>query len=54
MVNNCSDRNKCDFYFPGVAQCGNVVVGISAGGKDHRRVRQLRTRIERLMEEEDM
>lgn len=54
LVNVCSDRNKCDFYFPGVAQRGNMVVGISAGGKDHRRVRQLKARIEQLMEEEDM
>lgn len=53
LVNVCSDRNKCDFYFPGVAQSGNMVVGVSAGGKDHRRVRQLKARIEDLMEEED-
>ena len=53
LVNVCSDRNKCDFYFPGVAQHGNMVVGISAGGKDHRRVRQLKARIESLMEEEE-
>ena len=53
LVNVCSDRNKCDFYFPGVAQRGNMVVGVSAGGKDHRRVRQLKTRIQCLMEEED-
>lgn len=54
LVNVCSDRNKCDFFFPGVAQNGNMVVGISAGGKDHRRVRQLKARIECLMEEEDV
>ncbi|MBO4352012.1 MAG: hypothetical protein J5818_00790 [Eggerthellaceae bacterium] len=54
LVNVCSDRNKCDFYFPGIAQRGNMVVGISAGGKDHRRVRQLKARIEMLMEEEDV
>ena len=54
LVNVCSDRYKCDFFFPGVVQCDNVVVGVSAGGKDHRRVRQLRTRIERLMTEEDL
>lgn len=52
LVNVCSDRNKCDFYFPGVAQHGNMVVGVSAGGKDHRRVRQLKSRIQCLMEEE--
>ena len=54
LVNVCSDRFKCDFHFPGVAVHENMVVGVSAGGKDHRAVRQLRARIERLMEEEDV
>jgi siroheme synthase-like protein len=54
LVNVCSDRFKCDFYFPGVVRHENVVVGISAGGKEHRRVKQLRARIEQLVEEEDV
>lgn len=54
LTNVCSDRAKCDFYFPGVVQSDGMVVGISAGGKDHRRVRQLRARIEKLLEEEDL
>lgn len=53
-VNVCSDRFKCDFYFPGVVQSEGMVVGVSAGGKDHRRVRQLSARIKRLIEEEDV
>ena len=52
LVNVCSDRFKCDFHFPGVAVHENMVVGVSAGGKDHRAVRQLRSRIEQLMEED--
>ena len=54
LVNVCSDRYKCDFYFPGVVQSEGMVIGISAGGKDHRRVRQVRARIEKLLEEEDI
>ena len=54
LVNVCSDRFKCDFYFPGVVQSEGMVVGVSAGGKDHRRVRQLSARIRRLLEEEDL
>ncbi|MBQ9069630.1 MAG: hypothetical protein IJ131_11365 [Eggerthellaceae bacterium] len=54
MVSVSSDRHLCDFYYPGVVQRDNIVVGISAGGKDHRRVRQLRGRIARLLEEEDI
>lgn len=54
LVNVCSDRYKCDFYFPGVVQSSGLVVGVSAGGKNHRRVRQLSARIERLILEEDV
>ena len=54
LVSVSSDRTLCDFYFPGVVQRDNVVVGVSAAGKDHRRVRQIRKRIERLLEEEDI
>lgn len=54
LVNVCSDRFKCDFHFPGIVQRDNVVVGVNAGGKDHRRVKQLRARIDRLMDEEDI
>ena len=53
-VNVSSDRFKCDFHFPGVAVSGDMVVGISAGGKDHRRVRQLRARVEQILAEEDI
>lgn len=54
LVNVSSDRFKCDFHFPGVVQRDNVVVGVNAGGKAHRRVKQLRARIDRLMDEEDV
>ena len=53
-VNVCSNRFKCDFYFPGVVSSEGMVVGVSAGGKDHRRVRQLSARIRRLIEEEGL
>jgi len=35
MVNVCSDRNLCDFQFPGLAIKGDLVIGINAGGQDH-------------------
>ena len=54
LVNVCSDRFKCDFYFPGVVQSKGMVVGVSAGGKDHRRVRQLTARVKQLIEEEGL
>lgn len=36
LVNVCSDRELCDFQFPGIASKGDLVIGINAGGQDHR------------------
>ena len=52
-VNVCSVRRKCDFYFPGIVNRDNIVVGISAGGIDHRAARRVREKIERLLEDEE-
>lgn len=52
-VNVCSDRRKCDFYFPGVVKKENVVVGVTAGGTDHRKAREIRERIRELLDREE-
>lgn len=49
QVNVCSDKNKCDFYFPGVVHADNAVVGITASGADHRQAREIREKIERVL-----
>lgn len=35
LVNVCSNREHCDFQFPGIASKGDLVIGINAGGGDH-------------------
>ena len=40
-VNVCNDRDKCDFYFPGIAICGNTVIGVSTNGREKRRQQAL-------------
>ena len=35
LVNVCSNREHCDFQFPGVAMKDDLVIGINAGGSDH-------------------
>ena len=35
-VNDASDQNNCDFHFPAIARRGPLVVGVNAGGQDHR------------------
>ena len=46
-VNIASDKSKCDFFFGGIIQDKNVVVGITASGADHRQARKVREKIEK-------
>lgn len=51
LANACSDHTKCDFHYPGVVRKGNFTVGVNASGKDHAAARELRERIEALLDE---
>lgn len=47
-VNVCSDKNKCDFYFPGIARNENVVIGVTASGSNHKKAKETVSRIRSL------
>ena len=49
-VNVSSDREKCDFYFPGVFMKGEIVVGITASGLDHQKAKRVREEIQKVLE----
>lgn len=51
LVNNCSDKTQCDFYFPGIAAKEPVVIGISASGEDHRLAKDIGNVIRKTLEE---
>lgn len=51
LVNVCNDKNKCDFYFPGIISDEDLVVGISASGRDHRKSKAMTEQIQRLFDE---
>ena len=51
FVNTASDKEKCDFYFPGIVQLGEVTVGVTAGGINHRKAAQVTERIRELLSE---
>lgn len=44
-VNVSSDKEKCDFYFPAIAQEGDITIGIASGGRDHRGVAEMAKKI---------
>lgn len=43
-------REECDFYFPGIARRGQVVVGVTASGENHRLARQVTERMRKVLE----
>ena len=44
-VNVSSDKEKCDFYFPGIVRDGDITIGIASGGKDHKKVAETAAKI---------
>lgn len=48
-VNVCSDKNKCDFYFPGIVRDGDTVIGITASGTDHEKAREITEKIRSVL-----
>ena len=48
-VNLSNDREKCDFYFPGIAAGGGIVAGITAEGKNHRLAREVTEQVRDLL-----
>lgn len=52
LVNVCSDKEKCDFYFPGLALEEDLVVGVTANGNNHKRARKAVERIREVLKQE--
>lgn len=50
LVNVASNREKCDFHFPGIVKKDHFVVGINASGMDHKGAAHLKQRIEEAVE----
>jgi len=49
MVNVSTDRRKSDFYFPGIAAKGDIVVGVTASGKDHAGAKRVSEQVRKLL-----
>lgn len=48
-VNAAHKKELCDFYFPAIASCGNIVAGITASGYSHAQAREARKRVEEAL-----
>lgn len=49
LVNVASNRELCDFYFPGVVQQGDITVGITANGKNHKKAAEVTEQIRKIL-----
>ncbi len=49
-VNDASDQNACDFHFPAIALRDPLVVGVNAGGQDHKLTARAAAAIRELLE----
>ncbi|MFI3325980.1 MAG: hydroxymethylbilane synthase [Clostridia bacterium] len=49
LVNVSTDKNLCTFFFPAVIVEDEIVVGITASGKNHKKVKETSERIAKLM-----
>ena len=47
---NISDcKEECSFYFPSVIKDGDIVIGVTSGGADHKKIKQTADRIRSLI-----
>lgn len=51
LVNIADDKNLCDFYFPSIVECGEIVVGINSGGSNPGSVKETRKIIQGVLKE---
>lgn len=49
-VNTASSQEKCDFHFPGILEHEGVVIGFNGGGKDHKKVKEVRRKTQAALE----
>lgn len=52
FVNVAGDRNRSDFYFPGIARVQNVTAGITAEGTDHALARRMTDKVRECLREQ--
>lgn len=49
-VNLANDKEKCDFFFPGIVRKDEAVIGITASGLNHAKAKRIREEIQNALE----
>ncbi|MFR4894760.1 MAG: hypothetical protein ACLUB0_00845 [Blautia hansenii] len=50
-MNTASNQQKCDFHFPGILEYEGVVLGFNGSGKDHKKVKEVREKTRKALEQ---
>lgn len=50
-VNTASNQLKCDFHFPGILEYDGVVLGFNGSGKNHKKVKEVRQKTQKALEQ---
>lgn len=51
LVNCADDKSHCDFFFPAVVQSDEITVGINSGGRNTKKVREIREKVEKVLKD---
>ena len=54
LINAADRKEECDFYFPGLARKEEMIVGVCAGGRDHKKAKALTEAVQLLMERNEI
>lgn len=52
LVNVASNREMCDFFFPGLVTCGDITIGVTANGRNHKKAAEVTEQIRVLLKGE--
>lgn len=53
LVNNASNQDECDFFFPAIMEGQGIVAGMTSGGKDHAKVKKIAAEIREILSRGD-
>lgn len=51
LVNCADDKSHCDFFFPAVIQSDEITVGVNSGGRNTKKVREVREKVEEALKD---
>jgi siroheme synthase (precorrin-2 oxidase/ferrochelatase) len=52
-VNTADCREECDFYFPGLLEWEEIVIGVTGNGKNHKKVKMVMDKLRMMFLRED-